>query len=62
MSELQTNIRMEQLSLVLDYKRKLYNEMINEEKEFEIVKILFLEIRELEKQVGETTGNHRPRR
>ena len=56
MSALQKNIKMDQLSILLDRKRKLYNEMVNEEKEFEAVKTLFLEIRELEKQVRNNNG------
>ena len=43
-----------QLTQKLIEKKNLYNEMLSEDKEFEEVKTLFMEIRELEKSIQET--------
>jgi len=45
---------LEQLTSLLIAKKNLYNEMLGNEKEFEEVKSLFIEIRDLEKSLQRT--------
>ena len=51
MSELEKNPRIKELINLLAEKKSLYDQMISHDKEFEEVKILFTEIRELEKLI-----------
>jgi hypothetical protein len=44
----------EELIRLLTEKRNLYNQMLSEDKEFEQVKSLFIEIKELEKSLKES--------
>lgn len=53
MSELEKNSKINELTNLLAEKRNLYDEMITHEKQFEEVKALFIEIRELEKLIQE---------
>lgn len=45
--------RIEQLIDQLAEKRELYNQMLSTDKEFEEVKTIFMQIRELEKSINE---------
>ena len=57
---LQRNLRLHELERLLKEKRNSFDKMISENKEFAEVKILFTEIRELEralKEHQETAGN-----
>lgn len=58
MNELEKNPGINELVNLLTEKRDLYNQMISHNKEFEEVKTLFTEIRELEKliQVKQTNN------
>jgi hypothetical protein len=51
MHELEKNTNINDLTTLLAEKRNLYNQMITHEREFEEVKTLFIEIRELEKMI-----------
>jgi|GEM_PF-5135604 len=51
MSESPNQISFEQMAELLIEKRNIYNTMLNEDREFEQVKSLFIEIRELEKSI-----------
>ena len=53
MSELEKNSKINELTNLLAEKKNLYNQMITHEKQFEEVKTLFIEIRELEKLINE---------
>jgi hypothetical protein len=46
-----TKLKTEQLITLLDQKRALYNQMMSDNKEFEQVKLLFVEIRALEQSL-----------
>ncbi len=47
-----------QLTQKLIEKKNLYNKILSEDKEFEEVKTLFMEIRELEKSMQETQAKN----
>jgi len=51
MSEPSQTLSLILLAKTLAEKRNLYNQMLRENKEFEEVKILFIEIRELERSI-----------
>ncbi len=51
MNELEKNSAINELTNLLAEKKNLYNQMITHEKQFEEVKALFIEIRELEKLI-----------
>jgi hypothetical protein len=48
---LQQNIQLYELEALLKQKRNVFDKMLNENKEFEEVKILFQEIREMERRL-----------
>lgn len=54
MNELEKNSKISDLTNLLLEKKSLYNEMLAHEKQFEEVKSIFVEIRELEKLIEET--------
>lgn len=51
MSELEKNFDIKELTNLLAEKKIVYNQMITHQKEFEEVRGLFIEIRELEKLI-----------
>ena len=53
MNELEKYSKIEELTTLLATKKKLYDQMLSHEKEFEEVKTLFIEIREIEKLIQE---------
>ena len=58
MTELQKRLELRGLIPLLADKRALYDQLISQEKEFDEVKVLFLEIRDLEKLVREKLAEH----
>jgi hypothetical protein len=54
---LQQNIMFNELEILLIEKRNALDKMLNENKEFEEVKILFYEIRELERRLKQQQQN-----
>ena len=58
MTELQKRLELSELIPLLAEKKALYDQLISQEKEFDEVKVLFLEIRDLEKLVREKLAEH----